>query len=126
MAIANVVIKDSAAADHTFIPVADGKDARWVNSTGAVTLQGEETLGYSINRAGDKKTGNTARLTVWDPKEVTDPVTGLTSVSFGNSADCRFNFSPSADLTSKKDVVAMMKNWIIAFETKIYNLEVQL
>lgn len=126
MAIANIVVKDSAAVDHTFIPVADGKNAQWSNGTGAITLRGEETLGYNISRASGNKTADTVRMTVYDPKESTDPLTGLVKVAHGNSSDVRFNFNPNATLVDRKDLVAMTKNWIIAYEAKISALEVQL
>lgn len=126
MAISNIAVNDGKATPvlHTFVPIQDGKDARYVNEAGANTLKGQETLGLSIKRADDSRSANTARLTMWDPVEVlgTD---GTYVVKYGNSADLRFNFAQGATLAERVDIVAMAINALTAKKADIAGLIAQ-
>lgn len=127
MAIANIVVNDgkSTPVAHTFVPIQDGADSRYVNDTGASTLAGQETLGLAIRRAGNGNAAHTARLTVWDPVEVTAADTTV-SVSHGSSADLRFNFAPNSTEAERKDVVMLAVNAVIGKITDITKLLPQL
>lgn len=121
MAIANIVVADATTptpVNHTFVPIADGNDAKYVNEAGAQTLAGQETIGFSVKRATDGKSANTARLTLWDPVEVLN-VNGTYSVDHGSSADTRYNFAQSATLQEKLNVVTMHINAQIAMKSAI-------
>lgn len=116
MSIGNIVVNDAATTPvaHTFVPIQDGADARYVNEAGALTLKGQETLGVAIKRAANPSLAHTARITMWDPKEVTDANTGLPVIDHGNSADLRFNFSDKSTVQERKDIVKMSVNAALA------------
>lgn len=124
MAIANVVVNDATtptAVAHTFVPVQDGNDARFVNDTGALTLKGQETLGITIKRTDNPSLAHTARLTMWDPTEVTG-TDGVVKIDHGNSADCRFNFSPLSTEQERLNLVTMTINGLTAQKTAMTKL----
>lgn len=128
MAIANIVVADAttpAPVNHTFVPIADGNEAKYVNEAGAQTLAGQETIGFTVKRATDGKSANTARLTLWDPVEVLN-VNGTYTVDHGSSADSRFNFAQAATLQEKLNVVTMHINALIAMKTAIASLMPQI
>lgn len=109
MAIANIVLTDAATPtpiNHTFVPIQDGSDARWVNDSGSITLKGQETLGLRIQRSADGVQAHRAFITLWDPTEVT--VDGTTSIAYGNSVDLRINFSPLSAEQGRRDLITML------------------
>lgn len=105
MAIANIVLTDGQGTpvNHTFVPVADGDNARWVNASTALIVLGQETLGVNFERKADG--ASKVRLTLWDPTEVT--VNGVTTVDHGNSVTTNFSFAPSATVQEKLDLIKM-------------------
>lgn len=117
MAIANVVLADAATTpvNHTFVPIADGNEPRWINSTGAQTLAGQETLSLSITRSTADKSPHSSRVTLYDPVEVLG-TSGTYTVDHASSGDCRFKFAPNSTAQERKDVVRMMKNGLTALE----------
>lgn len=128
MPIGNIVVADATTptpVNHTFVPIADGNDAKYVNEAGAQTLAGQETIGFSIKRATDGKSANTARLTTWDPVEVLN-VNGTYSVDHGSSCDTRCNFAQAATLQEKLNVVTMHINALIAMKNDIAGLKPQI
>lgn len=129
MAIGNITINDATTPTpiaHVFVPVADGDDARYVNTAMALTLQGEESLGFSVKRSSTDKQPTTVRCTVYDPKEVTDSSTGLVSIGYSNSADSRFSFSTKASLQERLDAVTLMINFLTVMKAKIAAAEPQI
>lgn len=127
MAITNIVVNDATSPTpvaHTFVPVADGNNAKWVNGTGANTLKGQETIGLDVKRAADARAANTARLTLWDPVEVA-AVDGTYSVKYGNSVDLRFNFSQQATSQQRSDAFDLAINAAIAKKADIVGLLAQ-
>lgn len=128
MPIGNIVVNDATTPTpvaHTFVPVQDGSEARYVNEAGAQTLKGQETLGLDIKRASSGGTANTARLTMWDPTEVA-AVDGTYSVKYGSSADVRFNFAPQSTAQERLNLVTMTLNALTAKKSDIAGLIVQL
>lgn len=128
MAIANIVIADATTptpVNHTFVPIADGAEARYVNEAGANTLKGQETLGLDIKRASGNGNANTARLTLWDPTEVAAG-DGTYSVKYGSSADLRFNFAQAATNQERLNLVTMAINALTAKKADIAGLIAQL
>lgn len=128
MAIANIVVADATTptpVNHTFVPIADGNDARYVNESGANTLAGQETLGFSVKRASDGKSPNTVRLTMWDPVEVLGTA-GTYTVDHGSSADTRFNLANNATLQERLNLVTMHIAALTAMKTAIAGLQPQL
>lgn len=127
MALANIVVNDGKATPlaHTFIGVQDGAKARYVNEAGATTLKGQETLGFDVNRATSANQASTARVTLWDPVEVTD-TTGVINVDHGSSSDCRFNFANNATIAEKTDLVMLTINSLTALKDDIINLRPKL
>lgn len=129
MAIANIVVNDATTPTpvaHTFVPIQDGAEARYVNESGAQTLKGQETLGLDIKRAnGGSGNANVARLTLWDPTEVlgTD---GTHTVSHGSSFDLRFNFAQKATLAERKNLLALAINALTAKKDDMAGLLPQL
>lgn len=117
MAIANVVLADAATTpvNHTFVPIADGSEPRWINSTGAQTLAGQEALSVSIVRSTADKSPHSSRVTLYDPVEILG-TSGTYTVDHASSADCRFKFPPNSTAQERKDVVRMMKNALTALE----------
>jgi hypothetical protein len=127
MAIANIVVNDgkSTPVAHTFVPIQDGADARYVNDAGAQTLAGQETLGLKISRSANGTQAHTVRITLWDPTEVVNADTTV-SVDHGSSADLRFNFAPNSTEAERKDVVMLAVNAAIAKISDITKLLPQL
>lgn len=124
MSISNIVINDATSPTpvaHTFVPVANGNNARWVNGTGAATLKGQETLGLDVKRATDARSANTARLTMWDPVEV-ESANGSVIVSHGNSADLRFNFAQAATSEEREHLFTLAINAALAKKAEICGL----
>lgn len=93
---------------HVYSPVQDGSIAVLVNTAGATTVAGQETLQVEVNRARTDAAQNTSRVVLWDPKEVT--VNGVTGVGYGLSGACTFKFPPGSTLQDKKDIVKKMAN----------------
>lgn len=127
MAIANIVVNDGKATPlaHTFIPVQDGAKARYVNDAGALTLKGQETLALDITRTTSSNQASTAKLSLWDPVEVTD-VTGVTTVDHGSSAEARLNFAPNSTEAERTDVIMLLVNALTAKKSDIAKLLPQL
>lgn len=115
MAMSNITVNDGKATPvaHVFVGIADGDDARFVNDAAALTLKGQETLNVAIKRSTGATQASTARITMWDPVEVTD-VSGVTRVDHGSSADLRWNFAPTSTEAERKDIVMMSVNAAIA------------
>jgi len=127
MSMSNIVVNDVSTPTpiaHTFVPVADGANAKWVNGSGAQTLKGQETLGLDIKRATDARSANTARLTLWDPTEVA-AVDGTYGVKYGNSADLRFNFAQGATAQERANSFEIAINAAIAKKADIIGLLAQ-
>lgn len=127
MAISNITASDATTPTpvvHTFVPVMDGPNAKYINDAGAFTLKGQETLGFEIKRATDNRSANTARLTMWDPVEV-QAVDGTYSVSHGNSFDLRFNYAQAATLQKRLDLVTIAINVLTAKKADLAGLVVQ-
>lgn len=123
MAIANIVINDGKATPvaHTFVPIQDGANAIYVNDAGALTLKGQETLGFNVKRSSAPTQASTVRITLWDPVEVTD-VSGVTKVDHGSSVDCRFNFAPASTEAERTDDVMLLINFLTAKKTDIVKI----
>lgn len=123
MAMSNISVNDGKATPvaHVFVGIADGNDARFVNDAGALTLKGQETLNVTIKRSTSATQASTARITMWDPVEVTD-ATGVTKVDHGSSADLRWNFAPGSTEAERKDIVMLAVNAAIAQITTITKL----
>lgn len=118
MPIANVVIADATPVtpvNHTFVPIADGKNMRWVNETGANTLAGQETLSVDINRSVNAKEPHTSSVKIYDPVEILG-VSGTYTVDHSSSADTRFKFAVNSTLQERLNVCRMQKNAITALE----------
>lgn len=127
MAIGNVVVADATTptpVNHTFVPIQDGADARYVNETGAQTLAGQETLRFQNKRAADGKAPHQSQITIWDPTEVADGT--LYKVSHGNSADCRFNFAQASSVQERLNIVKMMYNALDALKAEIASIKPQI
>lgn len=120
MSMSNIVVNDGKATPlaHTFIGIADGDNARYVNQD-SLTLKGQETLGFTVKRSSGTQ-ASTARVTHWDPVEVT--VAGVTTVDHGNSCDLKWNFSPSATLAERTDTFMQSINAAIALKDSIVGL----
>lgn len=119
MAIANVVIADATPAtpvNHTFVPIADGKNMRWINDTGAQTLAGQETLAVDVFRSANTKEPHTSSLKIYDPVEVLG-VGGTYAVDHSCSSDVRFKFAPGSTAQERLNMVRMTKNALTALET---------
>lgn len=128
MAIANIVVNDATTPTpvaHTFVPVQDGSEARYVNEAGAQTLKGQETLALDVKRNQAGGNPNTVRLSLWDPTEVA-AVDGTYSVKYGSSFDLRFNFAQAEVLQGRRNVVRMAINALTVLEADIAGLKVQL
>lgn len=127
MAIGNIVVADATTptpVNHTFVPIADGADARYVNEAGAQTLAGQETLRFNVKRASDGKAPNSVQITIWDPKEVADGT--LYKVSHGNSADMRFNFAQASTVQERLDIITMAEKTLVAMKTQIAAIQPQI
>jgi hypothetical protein len=129
MAIANIVVNDAATPTpiaHTFVPIQDGAEARYVNEAGAMTLKGQETLGLDIKRASSGSgNANVARLTLWDPTEVLGS-DGTHTVAYGSSFDLRFNFAQKATPAERKDLLTLAINALTAKKDDMAGLRPQL
>lgn len=128
MSIGNIVVADATTptpVNHTFVPVQDGADARYINEAGAMTLAGQETLSFAVKRSANGKDANTVRVSLWDPTEVEGP-TGVYTVDHGSSADCRLNFAVKASLQERKNLVQMAINALTAMKDEIANLRPQI
>lgn len=128
MPIGNIVVADATTptpVNHTFVPIADGNDARYVNDAGAQTLAGQETIGFSVKRAADGKSANTVRLTMWDPVEVLGS-SGAYSVSHGSSMDTRGNFAQAATKQERLNLITMHIAALTAMKNAIADLQPQL
>lgn len=128
MAISNIVINDATTPTpvaHTFVPVQDGAEARYVNAAGAQTLKGQETLGLDIKRASGGTSPHVARITMWDPTEVANG-DGTYRVDHGSSCELRFNFAQASTLQARKDLLTMAINALTAKKDDMAGLLPQL
>lgn len=74
MTIANIVLVDATSptpVSHTFVPIADGAISQWINSTGALSVSGQESLKVEITRGKTDTADSTARVVLVDPQEAT-------------------------------------------------------
>lgn len=74
MTIANIVLVDATSptpVSHTFVPIADGAISQWINSTGALSVSGQESLKVEIARGKTDTADSTARVVLVDPQEAT-------------------------------------------------------
>lgn len=74
MTIANIVLVDATSptpVSHTFVPIADGATSQWINSTGALSVSGQESLKVEITRGKTDTADSTARVVLVDPQEAT-------------------------------------------------------
>lgn len=109
----SIVLADAETTpvNHTFVPIQDGPESKWVNTTGAITISGQETLAVEIQRAKTDAAQNKARVVIWDPVEVT--VDSQTTVARGCSGAANFTFAPGASVQEKKNVLKMLANALI-------------
>lgn len=121
MALTNIVLADSVPTNHTFVGIADGNEARYVNDAGSFTLKGQETLGFEIKRATGGTSPNIARVTLWDPKELL--VDGSYVIDHGNSADVRFNFAQTTTEVLRLDLITMMIALLTAKKVQMSKLQ---
>lgn len=74
MTIASIVLVDATSptpVSHTFVPIADGAISQWINSTGALSVSGQESLKVEITRGKTDTADSTARVVLVDPQEAT-------------------------------------------------------
>lgn len=110
MSLTNIVLQDATTptpGNHTFIGIADGPVARYVNES-AQTLPGQETLTYSVNRAAGAKGTQPARASVTTalPKEV-DNGDGTYAVSHSNNISTNCTFARKASLQERLDAITL-------------------
>jgi len=128
MAIANVVVADATTptpVNHTFVPVQDGKNARWVNDAGAQTIKGQEVLTLDIKRAAANGTPSSARVYTLDPKEVANS-DGTYKVD--HKCECATDFKCDASATRQErlDSLTLHINTLIALKTAMVDFQPQL
>jgi hypothetical protein len=123
MTIANIVLTDGQATpvDHTFVPIADGASSVYVNTTGASTVQGQETLRIDINRAKTDTADNTARVVLVGPQEAT--VDGVVIKVGEVSLAINLRATPGTTAAMVNDVLAMAADLLAesAFRTSVKN-----
>lgn len=114
MSVPNVVLGDAQSptpVNHTFTPIQDGPDAKFVNMSSGTILAGQETLAVEILRPKTDAAQATARVVIWDPVEGT--VDGQTVALRGAAASASFKFAPGCTEQEKKDIVKMLANALI-------------
>jgi hypothetical protein len=114
MSVPNVVLGDAQSptpVNHTFTPIQDGPETKWVNQSSGTILAGQETLAVEIIRPKTDAAQATARVVIWDPVEGT--VDGQTVALRGSAGSSSFKFPPGSTEQEKKDVVKMMANALI-------------
>lgn len=107
---ATIVLADAEATpvNHTFTPVQDGPVAKFVNSTGATLLSGQETLAVEVHRPKTDAAQGEARVVTWDPVE--GNVDGQMKVLRGLSATTTFKFPPGTTIQERKNLRKMHAN----------------
>lgn len=110
---ATIVLADAETVpvNHTFTPIQDGENAKFVNGTGSTILSSQETLAVEIVRPKTDAAQAQARVVIWDPVEGT--VDGQQKVLRGSSAAVSFKFAPGTTLQEKKNIVKMMANALV-------------
>lgn len=105
---ATIVLADAETVpvNHTFTPIQDGPEAKYINSAGATILASQETLAVEVSRGKTDESPSKGRVVLWDPKEGT--VDSKTVVLYGNSGSANFTFAPAATVQEKKNVMKML------------------
>lgn len=129
MALANIVLNDATSptpAAHTFVGIADGNRAIYVNED-SETLKGQETLRYNVDRVSSSANTtkpNVASVSLYVPKEV--EADGAFTVSHGSSYVTTCNFAQKATMQERLDGITMHIEALIALKDDIVNLRAKL
>lgn len=97
---------EATPVTHTFTPIQDGPEAKFVSAMGATILSAQEVLTVEVLRPKTDTAQQTARVVIWDPVE--GAVDGQQTVLRGSSAACVFKFPPGATLQEKKNIRRLM------------------
>lgn len=97
---------EATPVTHTFTPIQDGPEAKFVSAMGATILSAQETLTVEIQRPKTDTAQQTARVVIWDPVEGT--VDGQQVVLRGSSAAVVFKFPAGATVQEKKNLRRMI------------------
>jgi len=130
MALANIVLNDAASPNpfvHTFVGIADGNRAVYVNED-SETLKGQEVLRYNVDRVSSSANTtkpNVASVSLYVPKEV-ETADGAFTVSHGSSYVTTCNFAQKATFAERLDGITMHINALIALKDDIVNLRAKL
>lgn len=115
MPIGNIVAADATTptpVNHTFVPIADGNNARYVNEAGAQTLAGQETISFDVNRGVNGK-ASTVRQTLYDPVEV-QSADGVYTVSHSCRLATNGTFDAKSTEQERRNAVKMHINALTA------------
>jgi len=129
MALANIVLHDAASPfplAHTFVGIADGNRAIYVNED-SDTLKGQETLRYNVDRVSSSANTtkpNVASVSLYVPKEI--EVDGAYTVSHGSSYVTTCNFAQKATSQERLDGLTMHIAALTALKDDIVNLRAKL
>lgn len=130
MALANIVLNDATSPTpvaHTFVGIADGNRAVYVNED-SETLKGQETLRYNVDRVSSSANTtkpNVASVSLYVPKEV-EGADGAYAVSHGSSFVTTCNFAQKATTQERLDGVTMHIAALVALKDDIVNLRAKL
>lgn len=108
---ASMVLKDHAAADHTFVPRdITGGVATAVESTG-VPL-GEKTASFSIQRTSTGKRKVTMKMVVPQVQDIV--VAGISKPTVVRTAymDITFTFDSTSNTAERQDALAYLKSFL--------------
>jgi hypothetical protein len=107
--LANLVLKDHADADVTFVPRdIVGGVATTVSSTGVPI--GDKTVSFAVNRTTTGKRKVTLKLAIPVIQDVV--VAGISRPTIVRSAyvDVAFSFDPTSSTVERQDVLALTKS----------------
>lgn len=107
MQMANMVLKDHAAADHTFVPRdLTGGVATFVNSTGVPI--GDNTVSYAVSRTQTGKRKVTLKVVLPIVQDVVVNGISKPTVVRTSYADVVFSFDPTSNTTERSDALAYL------------------
>lgn len=124
--IANVVINDGAATPvaHTYVPKGVQAGVGTVEERAAV-VAGNQVLTFSHSRAGTRLK---AKITGRFPVVQTEVINGISNPIVVRQAavDLSFNFDTASTVQERKDVLALIRNFLAEAQPMAYKTIVEL